>query len=111
MSDPQRVPSVRDELVTVRVRRSPRYGVFLLLGAALGVVAAMVLTLAFQGTTEASPNSGIQYSNMQVFGFVTLICAPIGVAIGGAVALILDRAVGRRTRPARVDHESVHLPD
>lgn len=111
MSDPQPLPSVRDEIVTLRVRRAPKYGVFLLLGAALGVLAAMVLTLAFNGTAEPSPNSGVEYSNMQVFGFVTLICVPIGIALGGAVALILDRVVGRRSRDVRVDHESVRLPD
>lgn len=111
MSDPQPLPSVRDEIVTVRVRRAPKYGVFLLLGAALGVLAATVLTLAFDGTALPSPNSGMEYSTMQVFGFVTLICVPIGIAVGGAVALILDRVVGRRSRDVRVDHESVRLSD
>jgi hypothetical protein len=111
MSDPQAVPSVRDEIVTVRVRRSPKYSVFLLLGAAFGVLLAMVLTLAFGGTAEVSPNSGARYSSMQVFGFITLICVPIGLALGGAVALVLDRVVGRRSRDVQVDHESVRLPD
>jgi MFS family permease len=111
MSDPQHAPSVRDEIVTVRVRRSPKYSVFLLLGAALGILVAMILTLAFGGTAEVSPNSGVRYSSMQVFGFIALICAPIGLALGGAVALVLERMVGRRTRDLRVDHESVRLPD
>ncbi|QEW01752.1 potassium transporter Trk [Microbacterium lushaniae] len=109
MSD-QQPPSVRDEIETVRVRRSPKYGVFLALGAALGLLVAMILTFAFDGTAMESPNSGMQYSTTQVFGFVTLICVPVGIALAGALALILDRVVGRRTRDVRVDHESVNRP-
>lgn len=111
MSDPRQVPSVRDEIQTVRVRRAPRYGVFLLLGALLGVLAALILTFSFSGNAEASPFTGARYSDLQVFGFVLLACIPTGLAVGGAVALVLDRVVGRRGRDVRVDHESVQLPE
>jgi hypothetical protein len=111
MSDPREVPSVRDEVETVRMRRAPKYGVFLLLGTLLGLLAALILTFSFSGNAEASPFTGARYSDLQVFGFVALICVPIGLAVGGAVALILDRVVGRRTRAVRVDHERVHLPE
>lgn len=111
MSDPRQVPSVLDEVQTLRVRRAPRYGVFLLLGAVLGAVVALILTLSFSGNSDASPFTGARYSDLQVFGFVLLICVPIGLALGGAVALVLDRVVGRRSREVRVDHESVHLPE
>jgi hypothetical protein len=104
-------PSVSDEIETVRVRRAPKYGVFLILGGALGLIAAMILTLSFSGTAEASPNTGTEYSSMQVFGFVLLICVPVGIAFGAVVALVLDRTVGRRTHEVRVDHERVQLPD
>lgn len=111
MSESEPTPSVTDEVVTARVRRSPKYGVFLVLGAAVGILAAMILTFAFNGTDEVSPNTGLEYTTMQVFGFVTLICVPVGIALAGIVALVLDRIVGRRTREVRVDHESVRLPD
>jgi uncharacterized membrane protein len=107
MSEPEPTPSVTDEVVTVRVRRAPKYGVFLLLGAVVGILAAMILTFAFHGTDDVSPNKGLEYSTMQVFGFVTLICVPVGIALAGVVALILDRVVGRRSREVRVDHETV----
>ncbi|MGP3533398.1 potassium transporter Trk [Microbacterium sp. RD1] len=111
MSDPHAAPSVRDEMETVRVRRAPKYGVFLAFGAVLGVVVAGILTLAFSGSAGASPNTGMEYSTLQVFGFVTLLCVPVGVALGGVVALVFERTVGRRTREVRVDHERVQLPD
>jgi hypothetical protein len=109
--DPALTPPSIEEVQTLRVRRAPKYGVFLVLGAALGVVAAMILTFAFSGTDQVSPNTGIEYSPLQVFGFIVLICVPVGLAIGGIVALIFDRTVGRRTREVRVDHERVQRPE
>lgn len=104
-------PEPQTPVETVTVRRAPKYGIFFLFGAAIGVVAAMILTLSFSGTAEASPNTGIEYGSMQVFGFMLLICVPVGLALGGAVALVLDRTVGRRTRRVRVGHERVQVRD
>lgn len=92
---------------TAQLRRSPRYGRLMVAGGVLGLVVAFVLTLAFDGTQVKSENTGVLYSMPQVLGFVALICVPIGVALGGAVALILDRVVGRRTRDVRIDRETV----
>jgi len=99
-----------DEIVEVRVRRSPRYGVFLVLGAALGVLVAMILTFAFDSTGKVAGNGAV-YSQGQVFGFLALVGIAVGLAVGGLVALVLDRIVGRRARTARVDHESVEPLD
>ncbi|WP_125130172.1 potassium transporter Trk [Microbacterium sp. 10M-3C3] len=111
MSDPDRTPSVRVDVETVRVRRAPKYGVFLIAGAVLGLIVAAILTTAFQGTAQPSPTTGTVYTPLQVFGFVALICVPIGLALGGAVAVILDLTVGRRTRDLRAGHQSVHGAD
>lgn len=95
---------VADDVVTASLRRSPKYTVFLLVGAALGVLVALILTFAFNGS--AQPNeAGIQYSTGQVFGFLILLCVPVGVAILGVVALLLDRSSRRRTRELTVSRE------
>jgi MFS family permease len=99
--------SAGHRIETAHVRRAPRYGVFLVGGAVLGVIVAGILTLAFAGDPEKSPYTGVLYSDGQVFGFVALICVPIGLALGGVVALLLDRLVGRKLREVRVDHETV----
>jgi uncharacterized protein involved in exopolysaccharide biosynthesis len=99
---------VEDHIETVRVRRAPKFSVFLALGAALGLVAAMILTFAFNGSEEVSPNTGLVYSQGQVFGFLLLVCIPVGLALAAAVALILDRRSRTRARSVTVDHESVH---
>ena len=99
----------QDRIETVRVRRAPKISVFLIVGALVGVFVAMILTFAFNGTAEVSPNTCVLYSQGQVFGFLTLICAPIGLALGGILALILDRRSRRRTHEVAVDHEQVHV--
>jgi hypothetical protein len=99
-----------DEIVEARVRRSPRYGVFLALGAALGVLVAMILTFAFDSGERVADNGAV-YSQGQVFGFLALVGIAVGLAVGGLVALLLDRIIGRRTRTVRVDHESVESLD
>ncbi len=107
---PERVEAISDELVEVRVRRSPRYGVFLLLGTALGILVAMILTFAFNGNDRTADNGAI-YSDGQVFGFLALAGVAVGLLVGGLVAILLDRVVGRRTRTLEVDHETVEKLD
>jgi hypothetical protein len=97
-----------DHIETVRVRRAPKFSVFLLVGAAVGLLVAMILTFAFDGTDYASPNTGLVYSTGQVFGFLALICIPVGLAVAGVIALLLDRRSSRRAASVTVDHESVH---
>ena len=98
---------VEHRIETAQVRRSPRYGVFLAAGAALGLIVALILTFAFDGTGDESPYTEVSYSLTQAFGFIALICVPVGIALAGAVALVLDRVVGRRTRDVRIDRETV----
>lgn len=100
-------------LESAQLRRSPRYGRLMVAGAVLGLLVAIVLTLAFDGTRQMSEYTRVVYSTPQVLGFVALICIPVGIALGGAVALILDRVVGRRTREVRIDRETVvdQLPE
>jgi hypothetical protein len=100
-----------DHIETVRVRRAPKYSVFLAVGAALGLLVAMILTFVFNGTGGISPNTGLVYSQSQVFGFLALIFITVGIVAGGVTALILDRVLARRTREVTVDRESVRLED
>ncbi|MFV0320704.1 MAG: potassium transporter Trk [Microbacterium sp.] len=101
---------VSDRVETVAVRRSPKYGVFLALGAALGVLAAMILTFAFDGNDFAADNGAV-YTDGQVFGFLALVGIAVGLIVGGVVAIILDRVVGRRTKQVEVAHETVETVD
>jgi len=95
---------------TVTVRRAPRYGRFITLGAALGAVVALILTFAFTGQ-PADPALGLEFDKGQVFGFLLLVCATLGAALGAVVALLIDRASARRVRSVTVEHESTHRLD
>lgn len=103
--------STEHRIESAQVRRAPRYAMFLVVGAALGVVVAIILTFAFDGTDDVSTSTQVSYSLTQVFGFLALVCITVGIALGGIVALILDRTMARRAREVRVDHEHIEVDE
>src|SRR4051794_19140620 len=103
-SDPSETV-VEDHMQRVRVRRAPKFSVFVIVGAALGLLTALILTFSYDGTVNQSPNTGMVYSSGQVFGFLALICAAVGIAIFATIAIILDRRSSRHAREVIVDRE------
>lgn len=81
----------------VVIRRSPRYLRFFVLGIILGIVVAMILTFAFPQTSQFTP--------MQVFGFLALICGIVGGTLGLVFALLLDRLWSQRTITTLAEHK------
>lgn len=82
----------------VRVRRSPKVGVFLALGAALGALVALVAVgLAPQDPEVPTP---------QALGFLVLLLAPLGALVLGAIAVAIDRVSERRARVVRAERTS-----
>jgi len=100
-------PTGEHRIETARLRRAPRYGVFIGAGVILAVIVAAILTAIFDGTQDKSVYTGVVYTWEQVFGFLLLVSVPVGIAAGGVVALVFDRALGRRSREVRVDRETV----
>ena len=99
---------VTDDVVTVR--RAPRYGRFITLGALVGAVVALILTFAFSGQ-PVDPQLEPGFDKGQVFGFLLLLCATIGAMLGAVVALLIDRASAKRARSVEVVHESTRRAD
>jgi len=93
------------ETVEATVRRVPRYGVFMAIGVVLGIIAAGILTMV--GSYEPSTTLDVVYPPGQVFGFALLWTVPIGIALGGLVAIVLERIARRHDRVVRVDRETV----
>jgi hypothetical protein len=93
------------QTVEATVRHVPRYGVFMGIGVVLGVIAAAILT--FTGSFEESQALDVVYPPGQVFGFLLLWTVPIGIALGGVVALILERTGRRHDRVVRVGRETI----
>jgi hypothetical protein len=101
--------SAEHQTTEARIRPVPRFGVFLGLGAVLGVILAGILTAV--GSYEKSEVLDIVYPPGQVFGFALLWTVPIGIAVGGLVALILERMARKHERIVRVEHERITDPE
>ena len=86
----------------VSIRRAPRYARFLLAGAALGVIAALVATSVF----PVDKNVGFG----AMFGYLLLYGVPIGLALGAATAVLLDRRATRRAGTVIAGKMSVRAP-
>ena len=69
------------------------------------IIVAGIVTLL--GSYEPSKVLGVVYPPGQVFGFALLWTVPIGVALGGMLAVVLDRAARKHARVVRVEHERV----
>lgn len=87
----------------VSIRRAPRIGVFLVLGALVGALVTLVLTSLF----EPDPNVGFVAS----YAYFCLYGIPAGVALAAAIALVLDAISKRRARTVTVERDEVVEPD
>lgn len=93
-------PATSGERQLQRVRRAPRYRPFVLTGAVVGLlVAALVIALHSgpTGTSTGGVDAG-RYSQRQLFLYLGLGLAVLGGLLGGAVALLVERAVDRSRR-------------
>jgi hypothetical protein len=83
VSEPDPTPQ---ELATARqgrIRREPRYRVFVVTGVVLGLAAAVVLT--------ATRPEQQQYSPLAVFGYLAVSLVILGGLLGGLLAVLLVR--------------------
>lgn len=96
MSEPIETPTgVTEERASIR--RAPKVPVFMLLGAMLGVVSALVLTSVF----EVDPLVGFAAT----FGYLCIYLIPAGLVLGALVALAFDARSRRRAREVTVAHD------
>ncbi|TQM57682.1 hypothetical protein [Klugiella xanthotipulae] len=99
-AEPVTVETVEERVV---VRRAVRYPRLMVLGAIIGVVLGGIVTLLFP--------VGKDYTLGQILGFVCLAAGVIGLALGGLLALILDRTVGRRQTETVARRVTTHNAD
>ncbi len=64
-------------------RRQPRFAAFLISGAALGLLAGLVLSVV--GPVDS------RYDGASALGFLGLIFGTLGALAGGVIAVLLDR--------------------
>jgi uncharacterized membrane protein YcjF (UPF0283 family) len=85
----------------VKVRRTPRYGRFMILGAAVFAAAALIVTYSFP--------QGQGYNRNEVFGFVVVTAIAVGVAVGALAALIANLVTRRTERTLTADRIDVRV--
>lgn len=92
--DMSEVPQNTDdeERTTVTIRRAPKFSVFVVVGALVGLIATLVLTSLF----PTDPAVGFAAS----FGYFALYGIPLGGVLGAAIAIGFDYRANRR--PATV---------
>jgi len=89
----------RDE---VTVRRAPKVPVFLIMGAALGVVVSLIVTSLF----PFDSGEGVA----QTYGYISLWGFTIGGAVGCVVAIIAERVTSRGAKRVQVERERLEVP-
>ncbi|MGM1030368.1 MAG: hypothetical protein ACQEWM_10975 [Actinomycetota bacterium] len=91
---PAQPDETREEL-RVTVRRAPKYGVFMAIGALLGIVAAYILSAVSAPGVDAA---GQPVDTTPVIGLMLVIGFVVGGTLGGIVAIIVDRALSKGAR-------------
>lgn len=104
--EPKQQHSIEQQ--SVRVRRAPRFGVFMGLGAVIGALACGLTSAAVEPGTLPD---GSRVDTTPVIGLMIVVGFVVGAAIGAVIAVILERTVGRRTRAAEVERLHVTAVD
>jgi hypothetical protein len=97
------VKSGDDRESSVRIRRAPKFSVFVVLGALVGVLVSLVLTASFP--IDPKVGFGSTFGYFAIYGFVG------GILLGSIVALIFDRVLSRGSRVVTVTVDRLQVPD
>ncbi|MGO1774112.1 MAG: YtxH domain-containing protein [Agrococcus casei] len=88
----------------VRVRTSPRYGVFMALGAVVFALIAWGVSSTVEPGLQAD---GTRIDTTPVIGLMVVVGFVVGATVGALVAILLDFIVGRKTREAEAERVTV----
>ena len=89
--------------VDVRVRRAPKFGAFIVVGAGIALIATLIATAQF----PADPSVGFP----ALVAYFSLFTVPAGAAIGAVIALLVDRRSSRRAKTIAAEEETVGTPE
>jgi MFS family permease len=87
----------------VRVRRAPKYPVFIFGGIIIGVIVTII-------AVAIAPGAG-DVPFLQAFGYFVLYGIVIGALFGAIVAVILDAIANRRARSIETERTIVEVPE
>ena len=103
---------VDQEVLPVVVHSSPRYGRFLGIGIAVGLLGGVALTfLSGLAGDPGGPLSTGAGGVLRVFAIYAAVCVGLGLAVMGTLAIVLDRNSLRRARAAHAEHATTLVMD
>lgn len=102
--------TVDDGWQNVGLRRAPRAGRFLVLGIAVGVVVAIILTVVAEASGIGAANFGFEGA-FRILAINVLIFVAIGLALAGGLVIALEKLANRRSRKSLADRETVLYHD
>ena len=104
-SDDERI--VDRQVLPVVIHATPRYGRFLGVGVAAGLVVAAVLVWIAGVTGETGgPLSTGASGLLRVYAVYAAACVGVGLVLMGTLALVLGRIGARRARFAHAEHDT-----
>lgn len=84
--------------VPARLSRQPRMVRFLGLGAAAGLLLAVVLTMFWPDDPTFVPaNPLLSFTDLQVFAFLAAYLVPVCLGVGGLIGYVLGRVAEKRS--------------
>lgn len=89
----------KPEADEVRIRRAPKFGAFVVVGAAVGAIVTLIVTAQF----PADPAVGFG----ALFAYFCLYGVTAGAALGAVIAIVLDRILARRAKTVEAEREVV----
>jgi hypothetical protein len=92
-----------DSATKVRIRRAPKFSVFVVIGALVGVLTALILTASFP--IDPKVGFGPIFGYFAIYGFVG------GILLGCLVALVFDRILSRSAKTVSVTVDRLQVPD
>lgn len=96
-------PEPEPQTTQVTIRRAPKLGIFIAIGAFVGALATLIVTSQY----PTDPAVGFAAT----VGYFLLFGIPAGVVLGAAVGLIIDAFSRRRARTVTAMRELVDVVD
>jgi hypothetical protein len=106
--EPAPAPHAVSSSSEVTIRRAPRFGVFIVGGALLGIVATIIVVAATMGIDRGDKQETTGFWGL--VGYFSLWGVTIGLFVGAVVAVVLDRVLSRRAARLTAERVAVDMP-
>lgn len=82
----------KKKLEELNIRRAPKYTTFMFLGAAVGIIAALIVNV-FSSSDAKAP----------ILGYLMVYFAVVGIGLSLALALVLDRIYRSKSQVVKAE--------